>query len=106
MVIFIYELGGCGLRKIGFTNSADTVGRPGERYPLCGGRLPLRQDGVEEGSRWVLYVEGPKTRSRGRSDSVAELRRYDRGAGLSRGPDTSQTCSPRGRLAIAADLPM
>ena len=54
------------------------------------------------GSRLVPYVEA-QTGPQARPHSVAELHKYSRGAGQSRGRDTAQDCSLRGRLAIAAD---
>jgi hypothetical protein len=39
-------------------------------------------------------------------DQRGRLHKRARRAGRFRWPDTSQTCSPQGRLAIAADLPI
>jgi hypothetical protein len=49
---------------------------------------------------------GGETRTPTHPDTFVELGKCGRGAGCSRWPDTSQNCSPRGRLAIAADLPI
>jgi integrase len=87
-----------GLKKIGSGRVADAfIRRPGV--------LTATVDPSRWGSRLVSGCRG-RTRTRTRQEPTDELRQRDRGAGGSRWRDTSQNCSPRGRLAIATDLPM
>jgi hypothetical protein len=92
------ELGDSGLKKIGSGRVADAfIRRDGRSLP--------RSTRFAGGAGWCPGAEA-ETRTQTRQEPTDELRQRDRGAGGSRWQDTSQTCSPRGRLAIAADLPI
>jgi hypothetical protein len=91
------------LRRGGFTCIADL-------HPPSRRLIPLRRTAslkmASRESRLVPNDEGPKRGlKRGRTLSLSCANALEVQV-KSQWPDTSQNCSPQGRLAIAADLPI